>query len=173
MTAFGRHFFTSGQREASSGWNASLPGIVAKQLVIIPARLGFRRLLDLEQIHVVHHAAVLADLAVLGEHVVDRRLLHDLHDGGGVGGARGLHGFQIMADRRIDAGLRRGRQPLDALHEALRERAGVVVEIPVEGFGQQQALRRLQPDAVDVGDEGEQRRELLAALHQIRIRPPA
>jgi hypothetical protein len=32
MTAFGRHFFTSGQREASSGWNASLPGTVAKSL---------------------------------------------------------------------------------------------------------------------------------------------
>src|SRR6201995_3948153 len=36
-----------------------------EQLVVVPARLGFRGLLDLEQIHVVHHAAVLADAAVL------------------------------------------------------------------------------------------------------------
>ena len=28
----GSYFFTSGQREASSGWNASLPGTVAKSL---------------------------------------------------------------------------------------------------------------------------------------------
>ena len=28
----GRHFFTSGQRDDSSDWNASLPGIVASSL---------------------------------------------------------------------------------------------------------------------------------------------
>jgi hypothetical protein len=32
MTAYGRHFFTSGQRDNSSDWNASLPGMVAKSL---------------------------------------------------------------------------------------------------------------------------------------------
>ena len=32
MTAYGRHFFTSGQRDNSSDWNASLPGIVASSL---------------------------------------------------------------------------------------------------------------------------------------------
>jgi hypothetical protein len=32
MTAFGRHFFTSGQRDCSSDWNASLPGMVASSL---------------------------------------------------------------------------------------------------------------------------------------------
>ena len=32
MTDFARHFFTSGHREASSDWNASLPGIVASSL---------------------------------------------------------------------------------------------------------------------------------------------
>jgi hypothetical protein len=32
MTAFGRHFFTSGQRDSSSDWNASLPGTVANNL---------------------------------------------------------------------------------------------------------------------------------------------
>ena len=32
MTAFGRHFFTSGHLDASIGWNASLPGIVASSL---------------------------------------------------------------------------------------------------------------------------------------------
>ena len=32
MTACGCHFFTSGQRDNSSDWNASLPGIVASSL---------------------------------------------------------------------------------------------------------------------------------------------
>src|SRR5215475_1881860 len=90
-----------------------------QQLVIVPAALGLRRFLYLEQIHVVHHAAVLADAAVLGEHVVDRGLLHDLDDGGRIGGARGLHRLQVMRDGGIDAGLSRGRHALDALHEAL------------------------------------------------------
>src|SRR6476619_7623540 len=93
-----------------------------QQLVVIPARLRFRRLLDLEEIHVMHHAAVLADLAVLGEHVVDRGFLHDLDDGGGVGRSRGLHGFQIVRHRGVDAGLRRRRHALDALLEALGKR---------------------------------------------------
>ena len=172
MTA-SRHFFTSGQRDSFQRLERLVAGNGREQLVVVPAAFGFRRLLDLEQIHVVHHAAVLADLAVLGEHVVDRRVLHDLHDGRRVGGAGGLHGLQIMRDRGIDAGLRRGRHPLDALHEALGERAGLVVEVPVEGFRQQQALRGLKPDAVDVGDEGEQRRQLSGRPSSGRIRPPA
>jgi hypothetical protein len=32
MTACGRHSFTSGQRDESSDWNASLPGMVARSL---------------------------------------------------------------------------------------------------------------------------------------------
>src|SRR5882724_272182 len=49
------------------------------QLVEIPLILGFRWLLDLEQIHVVDHAAVDADLAVFGEEVVDRSGAHLRH----------------------------------------------------------------------------------------------
>src|SRR5882757_10870084 len=51
-----------------------------QQLVVVPAAFRLRRLLDLEQIHVVHHAAVLANPAIFCEHVVDRSILHDLHD---------------------------------------------------------------------------------------------
>src|SRR3954449_3605959 len=59
-------------------------GLVARhggeQLVKVPLTLGLRRLLHLEQVHVMHHAAVDADLAVLGEEVVDRGGAHLLHD---------------------------------------------------------------------------------------------
>src|SRR6185369_8488977 len=39
-----------------------IAGDRADQLVIVPAALRLQRLLDLEQVHVMHHAAVLADL---------------------------------------------------------------------------------------------------------------
>src|SRR5215469_4379211 len=37
------------------------------KLVIVPCPLGFRRLLDLIQVHLVDHPAVLSDLSVLGK----------------------------------------------------------------------------------------------------------
>src|SRR6478672_12310515 len=51
-------------------------GLVARnsgeQFVHIPGSFRFGRRLKLHQIHVVHHAAVLADMSVLGEKIVDR-----------------------------------------------------------------------------------------------------
>ncbi len=49
-------------------------------LVVIPWLLGFRRLLDLEQIEVLHHAAIGEHLAALGEGVIDRKFLQLLRD---------------------------------------------------------------------------------------------
>ena len=40
-------------------------------LVVVPRAFWFARLLDFHQEHVVDHAAVFADIAVLGEHIVD------------------------------------------------------------------------------------------------------
>src|SRR5579863_1318235 len=62
------HQRTARQFERLEGLTA---GDGREQLVVVPAAFRFRRLLHLEQIHVVHHAAVLANVAVLGEHVVD------------------------------------------------------------------------------------------------------
>src|SRR5215207_10495010 len=51
-------------------------GLVARNcgevLVIVPGTLALVQRLDLEQIHVVHHAAVLQHLAFAGEEVVNR-----------------------------------------------------------------------------------------------------
>ena len=41
----------------------------------------------MQQVHVMHHAAVFTNSAVFGEHVVNRGILHDLDDRGGVSGA--------------------------------------------------------------------------------------
>src|SRR5215216_7028081 len=57
------------------GWERLVAGDYRELLVVIPGLLGFRRLLHLEQIEVMHHAAVFEYLAALREHVVDRQLL--------------------------------------------------------------------------------------------------
>src|SRR3954454_16677198 len=44
--------------------------------VEVPFALGFLRLLDPHQIHVVHHAAVLADHAALREEIIHRDFAH-------------------------------------------------------------------------------------------------
>src|SRR3954470_5745271 len=46
------------------------------ELVQVPFARRLRRLLEAHQVHVVHHAAILAQLAAVGEEVVDRRLAH-------------------------------------------------------------------------------------------------
>src|SRR5262245_1020256 len=70
-------------------------GLVARnsgeQFVHIPGPFRFGRRLKQHQIHVVHHAAVLADMSVLGEKVVDRRGLHFGH-----------HRLRIIGAGRID-----------------------------------------------------------------------
>src|SRR6201996_3497672 len=75
-----------------------------EQLVEVPFALGFLGLLDLEQIHVVNHAAVDADLAVLGEDVVDRHGPHLRHHLLRVVGANGVDRLEIVHGRRIEPG---------------------------------------------------------------------
>ena len=51
------------------------------------------------------------------------------------------------------------------LLEALGPCAGLVVHVPVERFGEGEALRGLQAQRMDVVDKQQQRRELLATRH--------
>ena len=72
---------------------------------------------------------------------------------------------------------------LDCGRELLREFAVGVVEVPVPGFGHDQALRGRQAERVDVGDEREQRRRdsarpatmpnSAACLIELMVSPPA
>ena len=55
------------------------------------------------------------------------------------------------------------RLVLHALREALGERARLIVQVPVERLGEVQALRGVQAERVDVGDEQQQTGKLLAA----------
>src|SRR6266481_7255612 len=77
-----------------------LEGLLARNdrdlLVVIPRAFGFRRLLDLEQIHVAHEGAVLADLPVLCHEIVDRGRLHLFDDGWAIVAAGGFYRGEVV-----------------------------------------------------------------------------
>ncbi len=52
-------------------------------------------------------------------------------------------------------------RPLDL--PALGPGAGGIIHVPIEGFGQCQALRHLQTERIDVGDEDQHPGKMLAA----------
>ncbi|MPN47754.1 hypothetical protein SDC9_195358 [bioreactor metagenome] len=100
----------------------------------------------------MHHAAIVADAAVLGKHIVYRHFLHRRHRCLGLIGAGGLYALQIVQHGGIGAHLHDGWHLLALLEEALRPGARRVVAVPVEAVGQIQALGRLQAQAVDLGN---------------------
>src|SRR5215472_2547465 len=62
---------------ALAQWPIGLVGGNGGELLVVVVRvLGVARLLHLEEVHVAHDAAILAQLAVLGHEVVDRQLTH-------------------------------------------------------------------------------------------------
>jgi hypothetical protein len=75
--------------------------------------------------------------------VVDRHLVQLLGDRIRLVGARGLDGLQILRDARIGAGMHHVRHAPGLGHEALRPCPVLVVEVPVEALGQDEALRGL------------------------------
>src|SRR6266511_1972260 len=66
-----------------------------------------------------------------------------------------------MDHARVDA--------LVARNEALGERPGLVIHVPVERFGENATLRRVQSQRVDILDEDEQPREVLSALDDAEL----
>src|SRR5262245_15736111 len=77
-----------------------------EQLVEVPGPGRFARRLQLHQVHVVDHAAVLADAAVLREEIVDRSGPHLGDHRFGVIGAGCVNRSEIVGHRRIHACLK-------------------------------------------------------------------
>src|SRR5580658_9373652 len=71
-----------------------------------------------------------------------------------------------MSDSGIDGGLCHRWHSLVDLEEALRPGTTLIIAIPVECCHEGQPLRSLKPNAIDVGDEGEQRYDGLARARQ-------
>src|SRR5262249_12078926 len=87
-----------------------LGGGGAAQLVVVPRTLRFGGFLDLEQIHVVDLAPVLAYAALAEGCVVRGQLLHLGDDLVAVGiGLQRLHRLQVVQHAGIDTGLSHGR----------------------------------------------------------------
>src|SRR5262245_62760507 len=122
----------------------------SEQLVEVPWPGRFARRLQLHQVHVVDHAAVLPDAAVLGEEIVDRGGLHFGDHRFGVIGAGRVNRPEVVRHRRIDACLKHGRHALGPLHEAVGKSAGLSVQVPIESGSDDHALRGLQAEAIGV-----------------------
>ena len=110
-------------------------------------------------------AAVGTDRALAEQRVIGRQLLHLGNDLGAVVGLRRLDRLQVMQHRRVHARLHHARIPAAVgRREALAPGARRIVLVPVEGLGEDQALRLLQAQCVHVGEEDQQTREVLPAL---------
>src|SRR3954469_13165108 len=107
------------QRAATLGrdWERLVAGHHRKFLVVIPRLLRFRRLLNLEQIEIVHEAPVGQYLA-LRKQIVDRKLLQLRRDRLSVLGAGRLHGLQILQRRGVGTSLDHVRHSTGTLEEA-------------------------------------------------------
>ena len=81
---------------------------------------------------------------------------------GGVVGAGLLDGLQVVEHRRIHAGVGHAGHLLGALEEAPRPGAGLRVAVPVEAFGEGQALGGLEAQRMHVVDEQHDRHQALA-----------
>ena len=71
-----------------------------------------------------------------------------------------------MNDRRVDAGGQHAREfsrPISGHLPALGEGAIGVGHVPIPGLGEDQTLRGLQPQRLDVVDEDQQAGEMLTA----------
>ena len=68
-----------------------------------------------------------------------------------------------MHGRAVGRSLVHSRHTLHAFEEAFAERAGLVVQIPIIGFGDDQALGEIEPKAVDIRNEHDDAGKVLPA----------
>jgi len=135
-------------------------------LVVVPRVLRLIWLLDANDIHVVGHAAVLADPAVLREEVIDRHLSHFFHDGVCLVSARRLDRLEVVHRCGIVGRLELRRHPLRLIEEPLRPSPRLIVHVPIEGGRHDHILSDLEPEAMDISDKEVKACQGLAALSQ-------
>jgi hypothetical protein len=77
------------------------------------------RLLDLDQVHIVHHPTLRTDEAAIGEEIMDRHVAHLGNDPLRLVAAKRVNSLKIMCHHRIDTGLRLGRHDAASREETL------------------------------------------------------
>src|SRR5437660_9199918 len=109
--------------------------------------------------------------ALAEERVVGGDLLHLRDDLGAVVALEGLHRLEVVRDTRVDAGMDHGRMDAAvAFGEPLGEGARPIVQVPVERLGEDEPLRGLEAEGVDVREEHEEPREVLPTLDDAELR---
>ena len=102
-------------------------------------------------------ATVFAHAAFAEQNVVSGQVFHFLGDLGAVIGFAGINGFEVMQHTRVHTGLVHGRVfAAIQCSKTLGPCAGLVVQVPVKGFGQVQALCFLQSQRMDVSQKHQQ-----------------
>src|SRR6516164_9649212 len=96
-----------------------------EDLVVVPGIMRLLGLLNLDQVHVVHHPTVGAEEAAVREEIMNRHVAHLGDDGLGLVAAERVHSLKVMRHRGIDAGLRLGRH-----HAAPGECALTIADFP-------------------------------------------
>ena len=87
-----------------------------------------------------------------------------------LGAFQGFHRLQVMQHAGIDPGLDHAWPPPGRFHEAVRPGPGLIVEIPVERLRENQALRRLEAERMNIGYKDEKACQILPALHDPELR---
>jgi hypothetical protein len=142
-----------------------------ENLVVVPRAVRLFGLLDLEQEHAVHHTAVLAQHAVVGEGIPHRRFTHLGQHRLRASGACGLRGLEVVQRRAVGGRLIHGRHALHAIEETLVAAFQVLINCLEENDA---VLPGQFPDALGIYMEMVKSRKgdvsdmTLAVLHDIR-----
>ena len=117
----------------------------------------------------MHHAAILPNATVRGEHVVDGRIHHLLAHSLGIIGASRLNGIQILKRAGVDTCMNHGWSCTGFFHEAVRPGASLIVHIPVPAGGQLKALRGFGAKGMNITQENNKAGNGLARLSDTKF----
>src|SRR5580698_395468 len=144
----------------------------AAQFVDVTRIFRFLGSFHLEQISRVNLAAVSADIALAEQRILGRYFLHLADDGLSViFGLQGGDGLEIVQGRGVIACLIHAWEFSGHLGlPAFCPGTAVIVHVPIECLGKNEALRNLQTERLHIADVEQQRREVLAARRDAKLR---
>ena len=141
----------------------------ANELVKVPIRRRLARRFDLEKVVIAYHSPVDPEFALVGHRIFDGELAHLGHDRIRIACAGRLNGLKIVIDSAVHERLTPGQGTPHPLRELGRPRPRLIVQVPVERRGHQQALRRLQTERHQRALQNDERCGLLAGLYKSEL----
>src|SRR5579863_8447420 len=135
----------------------------------VPRTLRLGRRLYLDEIHIVHHTAILADVATGGKDVVYRRCPHFPQNGERPIGAAIFDGLQIMAHGRIRSSLNLRWHCIHPLEETVRPFSSFGRPIVMECHGCVIALSEFGSDCLHLVEHHLHRCDPYARLPKVEL----